>query len=1545
MNHSIPSSSDATRITEASTSLNLLTSLSERSATQIRAELDATTLNADGLGQLSLDDTELAAGGVPISESFSVLRSEAIPLDNLLNFAARCKSSWALDAAVIRMTAGDFDWPSVRASAVRYMSVPRTFDPVLDRVTLDTLWQVSRSLHERNMDIEAESGLLSFIAHRLSDGKKLSGKNLLDFMEVLIASGQEIAPGICFPRLSGSSWRHHALSVELDHPRFGGDYEIMLTRLNQGLRKSGLEPVGLSAEGASPFEKLSSAPSSNVEGGPLVSVVLAADAPSTRLTSAIQSIINQTYTNWELVIVAAASDESSGPSLDEIAAMDPRIRILKQDVPLLPYEARNVGVMEANGEFITFQTVNEWSHPRRLELQVRELLAAPSVPANMVKAARLSDHLSLVGPRGARLRPSEQSLMVRRSILFDQVGFFDAVTYGGATELVGRIEAITGRNVGLPGPDAPLQFSLDDGDEENELNFGSGTWMSESWLAYRGSIRRFHKRITSGQTPGYVAHPQEEPALSAPPAIRSSEPGEHRLDVLVILDGHAVAKRKDYIGAVVDEILSATESGLSVGLLQSDAPDGVRNTGPLSEHLQMLIDNGTISQVLGTDSVVADCVVVRQAGAAQGHAPERRPISTNQVFVIEDPAAGDARGETFSRADVTSTVRGWFGQEPVWQMAPPSAPRARIVSVVVNDDLLWVYGQPSSDASWEIVEIRLGHANDGVSSAVAVDENGLTQATFVKNDLPDGNLSVFVVQEQDGTQVMQRCQVNADSVLCRRDTPLVVPDGTGALSVLKDPLLASVVESTLLTARVTTAKVYRGEIQLEIEPRKSALVDGVVAVREVEGRIRTRHFTRAEFETALVFTRAVEDLLDVRWRLYGQFQTTSGLVLMPIDFDDKTAVQDSTRYRIRRLTDDGVGVIHVVPQGTRRPDAKPPQLSIVMPVYNVAPFLDASIGSVLAQDFEDFELIIIDDASSDNGRKIIEMYAAIDPRIRTIYLDHNTLGGAGIPSNLGIQAARGKYLAFVDSDDWITKSALDKMVKTAEESDADLVIGDFRTFDENERSVSESYDSAAWRGIPLNELISGRTHPSLFRLSPVPWRKLYRRSFLEETASYYPEGDFFYEDNPLHWKVLSRAQRIVAVDDVVSYHRMEREGQTMAADAYKLGAIVSHVNTILNSLSELDQENRALLFEQFVDYASRQRWVVRKQTNPAIADMLKTRLARIYDRAANEEPGMLLPEETKLHFAKYRDAYPRLNLTVVIPVFNSADLLAETLDSVLAMKGIEYDILLIDDGSTDNSLRVMRKYESAHDNVHVFTQKNRGAGRARNAVIPLITGRYTYFLDADDVVDPNALARAVKLATKENSDLMFMKYKIDFVDERRIQGMFGSDREIWGELEKAASNQERQALVSALINYPWNRIVKTDLLHDANIFFGATVVNNDVLYHWHSILAAETIGFLNEAVCTHRKFKSRDQVTNIQDERRMVVLEALRSTHARITMLPSYSNVAPSWRFFAKELIEWAGPKVPNALRVEYEEKAGLFLGAMEEETRESRPCDDVPAE
>ena len=115
-----------------------------------------------------------------------------------------------------------------------------------------------------------------------------------------------------------------------------------------------------------------------------------------------------------------------------------------------------------------------------------------------------------------------------------------------------------------------------------------------------------------------------------------------------------------------------------------------------------------------------------------------------------------------------------------------------------------------------------------------------------------------------------------------------------------------------------------------------------------------------------------------------------------------------------------------------------PLVSIIMPVYNTGKYLDKSIGSIIQQIYENWELIVVDDGSTDNSISIIQSYAVKDKRIH-LYVNDSDQHSPGIARNIGLRHVRGKYTYFIDSDDWIEKELLVDTVTKAEETGADLV--------------------------------------------------------------------------------------------------------------------------------------------------------------------------------------------------------------------------------------------------------------------------------------------------------------------------------------------------------------------------------------------------------------------------------------------------------------------------------------------------------------------------
>jgi glycosyltransferase involved in cell wall biosynthesis len=627
------------------------------------------------------------------------------------------------------------------------------------------------------------------------------------------------------------------------------------------------------------------------------------------------------------------------------------------------------------------------------------------------------------------------------------------------------------------------------------------------------------------------------------------------------------------------------------------------------------------------------------------------------------------------------------------------------------------------------------------------------------------------------------------------------------------------------------------------------------------------------------------------------------------------------RSRQKKIGQAGVGTVAGI---DLTPSTHGPVLSIVMPVFNVAPYIEASILSVLGQSFTDFEFIIVDDASTDNGPKIIEFFAQQDSRIKFVRLAHNSLGGAGIPSNIGIKHATGKYIGFVDSDDLVHKYAFRDMVNAAEKHGAEIIIGDFARFDQDFDVPPKAYDKNYWVDIPRDAVFDPLDAPRVFRLSPVPWRKLYRHDFLKTNNIAYAEGDFFYEDNPLHWLVLTRAKKVLMLDRVTSFHRMGREGQTMGANEWKFAAVFMHINSTRRFLKSFPDAQRTHWVE-LLDQVYRSDWIYKNVQDVTVKNLLR-KLTAMTCKQVLADGGIHAVEMDKLRsdfsrrLAENDACRPDLDLTIVVPVFQAVQFLDNLFASLLKIKKIKYDVIFIDDGSTDDSLQKCQNFAKKLNLSCTFTQKNKGGGRARNAVLPLATGKYTYFFDADDVLMPEVLEESVIAAAMNDNDLYFMPYKLLRCSAKgeRVGDMFPTDLRLWDALKNQGDSAKYAEVVAGMGNYPWNRIIKTTTLHENSIFFGGTPVHNDIQFHWHSICAAESIGYGSQVVCHHRLFEERSQTTNISDRRRLHVFSALEDTHAVLEKLPSFGNISDAWKLFSTKIVDWAGNVIEQSFHGEF---------------------------
>ena len=214
-----------------------------------------------------------------------------------------------------------------------------------------------------------------------------------------------------------------------------------------------------------------------------------------------------------------------------------------------------------------------------------------------------------------------------------------------------------------------------------------------------------------------------------------------------------------------------------------------------------------------------------------------------------------------------------------------------------------------------------------------------------------------------------------------------------------------------------------------------------------------------------------------------------------------------------------------------------PQISVIVPVYKVEPYLRRCVDSILAQTFTDFELILVDDGSPDNCGTICDEYAAKDSRVRVI---HQKNGGLSAARNTGIDWAfansDSRWLSFIDSDDWVHPQYLEYLYLAAEKSGAEASACYYST--ESQYRTSDNNVSAKWRVYAFEDFFCLQRKGIN---AIIACGKLYKKDLFSETR--YPTGKVN-EDLFITPKVLFRCSSI-AVIDAVLYFYYQSDGSIM----------------------------------------------------------------------------------------------------------------------------------------------------------------------------------------------------------------------------------------------------------------------------------------------------------------------------------------------------------------------------------------------------------------
>ena len=257
-----------------------------------------------------------------------------------------------------------------------------------------------------------------------------------------------------------------------------------------------------------------------------------------------------------------------------------------------------------------------------------------------------------------------------------------------------------------------------------------------------------------------------------------------------------------------------------------------------------------------------------------------------------------------------------------------------------------------------------------------------------------------------------------------------------------------------------------------------------------------------------------------------------------------------------------------------------PLLTVLVPIYNAAPYLRQALDSLAHQTLRDLEILCINDGSTDDSLAIIKSYQAADPRFRLLDKPNT---GYGDSMNQGIKLARGRYLGILEPDDWLELDAFSRLTQLAEWHRAEVVKANYfkelattstttpqTTATTPAPKPSTTLKSTEIRPRDTGKLIDPRHDRRVFAFAPAIWSAIYRRDFLlDHHLEFLPTPGASYQDLGFSFKVWATARRVVLTDTAYYHYRLDNANSSVHSPG-KLNCVVEEYAAITDFLADRD---------------------------------------------------------------------------------------------------------------------------------------------------------------------------------------------------------------------------------------------------------------------------------------------------------------------------------------------------------------------------------------
>lgn len=430
------------------------------------------------------------------------------------------------------------------------------------------------------------------------------------------------------------------------------------------------------------------------------------------------------------------------------------------------------------------------------------------------------------------------------------------------------------------------------------------------------------------------------------------------------------------------------------------------------------------------------------------------------------------------------------------------------------------------------------------------------------------------------------------------------------------------------------------------------------------------------------------------------------------------------------------------------------KVSVIIPVYNTARYLTRCLDSVINQTLKEIEIICVDSNSTDNSLEVLEKYKRKDSRIKVFHLQTKP---ASISRNYGLKVAKGEYIAFVDSDDYVDKKEMERTYRESIKNDADVCCWKFDKISNKKIIYSKR--------VYFNGLIDIDYDNLFFVSEPCVWNKLYKHKFLcENNISFIANSKS--EDIYFSYLVLSCAKRIVTLNEVLYYYCLRDNCITSDVNYHPYDFCIS----LIELKKELKRRGKYKVL--YKAYANLVKAILSFEFNNNIKKMNYKDIKSFVDTINNQYRMEIVDKYNEkllnesivfkeyLNYINIKKSKPEVS--IIVPIHNTQKYLEKCLVSLQSQTLNNIEILCID-SSTDNSKKIIEHFCNNDTRFKYIYDENSSYGHKINLGIELSKGKYIGIVDSDDFVDEDAYYSYYKAIKKYKCD--FVKYNAKCVEE------------------------------------------------------------------------------------------------------------------------------------------------------------------------------------